>query len=352
MKVLSICTIVIMALAFVPAGSVLAAPNPLGPITSAVLVTPNPVAFNNSVVVTANIDNSALTFIIKSAEYSVNSGPWVAMSAVDGTFDSMTEAVTASFTAVKYGANQVCVHGDDVNGNTGPDVCAGFTVSDTTPPVVSNVKAIAVLTGSTGSATVTATIDDTNTGGSNIASAAYTLGGGIPTTMTALDGAFNSVKENVTATIPTITAGENKVCVTGTDLPGNTSAPTCITFTLFAFKGFQAPIKMGVTNKANAPQTIPIKWWLTDANGKPVSKATLFKTIAIMSYKVDCTSLVGDPTSAVVGNSPGKSGLKYQGNGRWMVNWKTEKSFRGTCRKMFVQFNGVQNSPEVVFAFK
>jgi hypothetical protein len=345
MKALSICTIVMLAMALMPMGSVFAAALP---VTSLVTVTPNPVSFNGTVTLTATITaDSGLT--VTSAFYILNSGTPVAMT---GTFGTQTVNVSAIFTPALMGSNQVCVYGIDNLAEVGVPVCASFTVTDQTPPVVSNVKAIAVLTGSTGSATVTATIDDTNTGGSNIASAAYTLGGGIPTTMTALDGAFNSVKENVTATIPTITAGENKVCVTGTDLPGNTSAPTCITFTLFAFKGFQAPIKMGVTNKANAPQTIPIKWWLTDANGKPVSKATLFKTIAIMSYKVDCTSLVGDPTSAVVGNSPGKSGLKYQGNGRWMVNWKTEKSFRGTCRKMFVQFNGVQNSPEVVFAFK
>jgi hypothetical protein len=247
LKAFSIFTIVMLAMALMPASSVLAALNPLGPLTSAVAVTPNPAPLNSTATVTAAVDNTAIGSIVASAEFSLNDGPWLAMAAADGAFDSLTEAVTASFKAVQAGANQVCVHADDLLGNTGPDVCASFTVN-------------------------------------------------------------------------------------------------------YVFKGFQSPIKMGVTNKANAPQSIPVKWWLTDANGKPVSSKSSFT--AIMSYKVDCTTLVGDPTTAIAGTSPGKSGLKYDGNGKWHINWKTEKSFRGTCRKMFIAFNSVQNSPEVVFAFK
>ena len=229
------------------------------------------------------------------------------------------------------------------------------SVSDQTPPVVSNVKVTAVMVGASGTASLTATINDSTTGGSNIASAAYTLNGGAPIVMTALDGIFDAVSEAVTATINPINAGENTVCVTGTDVLGNTSAPaptTCVTFTLYVFKGFLPPIRMNVINKANAPQAIPIKWWLTDANGKPVSKATVLSSIKILSYQVDCTSLIGDPSTASAIGSPGKSGLKFLGNGRWQTNWKTVKSFRKTCRKMFIQFNSVQSSPEVVFAFK
>ncbi len=352
MKALSIFTIVMLALALMPAGSVLAALNPLGPITSSVAVAPAPVPFNGTATLTASIDSTAVASNIVSAEYSLNGGAWTAMTATDGAFNSMAENARATFTAALVGPNQVCVHADDAAGDTGPDVCTPFTVADLTPPVVSNVKVTAVMVGSTGTATVTATINDSTTGGSKIAAAAYTLNGGTPSPMTAVDGAFDAVSEAVTATINPINAGANTVCVTGTDVPGNTSAPSCVTFTLYVFKGFLPPIRMGVINKANAPQTIPIKWWLTDANGKPVSKATVLSTIKIMSYKVDCTSLIGDPTTASAIGSPGKSGLKYQGNGRWMINWKTDKSFRGTCRKMFIAFNSVQNSPEVVFAFK
>jgi hypothetical protein len=325
--------------------------NPLGPITSAVTVVPNPAPFNGNATVTAAVDNTAIGSNIVSAEYSLDGGfTWLPMTA-SGGFGFQTVAVSAAFTASQMGANKICVHADDLLGNTGPDACYNFTVTDQTPPVVSNVAVTPVPVLLNGPASVGATIDDSTTGGSNIASAAYQLNGGAWTAMKAVDGAFDEVSEAVTATISTAKAGANQVCVDGSDAASNTSAGTCLNFVVqYVFKGFQAPIKMGVTNKANAPQTIPVKWWLTDGNGKPVSSTSSFK--AIMSYKVDCTTLIGDPATAIAGTSPGKSGLKYQGNGRWMINWKTDKSFRGTCRKMFIAFNSVQNSPEVVFAFK
>ena len=344
-KALSIFTILVLALALMPAGSVFAAALPA---TSLVTVTPNPVAFNSTAALTATITaDGGLT--VTSAFYSLNGAADVAMT---GTFGTQIVIVSASFTTAKFGPNQVCVHGVDSSLAAGDPVCADFMVSDTVPPVVSNVKVAAVMTGMTGSATITATVNDSTTGGSPIASAAYTLNGGAPIAMTAVDGAFDTVNEAVTATINPIRAGANTVCVTGTDLPGNLSTPVCSTFTLYAFKGFLPPIRMDVPNKANAPQAIPIKWWLTDASGKSISKATVLSTIKILSYQVDCTTLTGNPATATAIGSPGKSGLKYLGNGRWQINWKTDKSFRKTCRKMFIQFNSVQSSPEVTFIFK
>jgi hypothetical protein len=247
-KALSIFTIVILALALMPAGSVFAALNSNGPLTSAIAVVPNPVPLNTPATVTATVDDAANLSTIVSAEYNLNGGAWKAMAAVDGAFDSQTEAVTATFTSAQSGANQVCVHATDALGNTGPDACFAFA--------------------------------------------------------------------------------EN-----------------------FVFKGFLSPIKMNVPNKATAPQTIPIKWKLTDGNNKLISDKNLFKNLMIMSYQVDCTTLAPLST-AVAGNKPGKSGLKYSGSGKWQVNWKTEKSFRGTCRKMYIAFNSAQNSPEVLFVFK
>jgi hypothetical protein len=343
-RALSIFTIVMLALALMPVGSVFAA----APATTLVTVTPNPVAVNATATVKATI-TAEVGLTVTSAFYNLNGTGDVAFT---GTLGAESVIVSATFTAAKLGPNQVCVHGVDSASAAGDPVCADFTVEDTLPPLVSNVKVTAVMTSMTGTATVTATIDDSTTGGSTIASAFYTLNGGAPVAMMAVDTIFDQVSEAVTGIVPSISAGANTLCVSGTDLPGNPATPVCTTFTLYAFKGFLSPIKMGVTNSANAPQTIPIKWWLTDAAGKSVSKATVFSTIKVMSYQVDCTTKTGDATKATAVGSPGKTGLKYLGSGRWQINWKTEKSFKGTCRKMFVQFNSVQSSPEVVFAFK
>jgi hypothetical protein len=202
-----------------------------------------------------------------------------------------------------------------------------------------------------GKATVTALVDDTPTGGSNILSAEYSLDGGAFLPMKAVDGAFDAVSEAVTATFTVTTVGQHTVCVRGTDVVPNVGAPVCVNFSVqFVFKGFKPPVKMGQINKAKGGQAIPLKWQLTDANKKPISAPASF--VAVKSYLVDCTTLVGDPTTATVEGAPGHSGLKYQGNGNWQFNWKTLKSYSGTCRKMFVAFNGGQTSPEVVFRFK
>ena len=75
--------------------------------------------------------------------------------------------------------------------------------------------------------TLTANVDDTTTGNSNIASAEYSItGSGVWTPMTASDAAFDEVNEDVTASITFATPGVKEVCVRGTDAAGNTSEPS------------------------------------------------------------------------------------------------------------------------------
>lgn len=221
---------------------------------------------------------------------------------------------------------------------------------DTLGPITSAVVVTPSIVLLNGQAVVTATVDDTTTGGSLIKSAAYSLNNVNWFPMIAVDGTFDAISEAVTATFKTGAVGLNQVCVRGTDVVDNVGAAVCTPFTTqYAFKGFKPPVHMGVPNKANAGQTIPLKWQLTDAKGKPVSDKASF--VAVKSYPVDCTTLLGDPTSAVSEIGPGKSGLKYTG-GYWHFNWKTPKAYAGTCRQMFVAFKGGQMSPEVLFIFK
>ena len=140
-------------------------------------------------------------------------------------------------------------------------------------------------------------------------------------------------------------------CVRGTDALDNMGEPACAALTVqYAFKGFFSPIRMGKENKANAGRTIPVKWQLKTADGKPVSDKNSF--VAVKTYPVDCVTLTGDPAATTVEKFPGKSGLRYQGSGKWMFNWKTDKAYKATCRMMFVEFTGGQKSPEVLFRFK
>lgn len=198
---------------------------------------------------------------------------------------------------------------------------------------------------------ITALVDDSTTGGAVIKSAEYSLDKTTWTPMTAADGALDTATESVTATFKPAVSGVLEVCVRGTDALDNMGEPVCAALTVqYAFKGFFSPIRMGKENKANAGRTIPVKWQLKTADGKPVSDKNSF--VAVKTYPVDCVTLTGDPAATTVEKFPGKSGLRYQGSGKWMFNWKTDKAYKATCRMMFVEFTGGQKSPEVLFRFK
>ncbi len=101
-----------------------------GPVTSTVAGAPNPAPVGVDVDLTASVDD-ALTgnSDIASAEYNIDAGPLVAMSAQDGTFDSPTEVVAATIPGFgSPGDYTVCVRGTDAAGNTGAEVCTTVTV--------------------------------------------------------------------------------------------------------------------------------------------------------------------------------------------------------------------------------
>jgi hypothetical protein len=222
--------------------------------------------------------------------------------------------------------------------------CAGPVTSNVTPlPNPAWLNALV---------TVTATVDDSTTGGSTIASAEYSLNGSAWSPMAALDGAFDEVSEDVSAAFLATQPGTNTVCVRGTDVAGYTGDPTCAEFSTrtYQFFGFYSPIDMGKVNIAKAGQAIPVKWRLTDANGTPISDPASFS--GLYSYKVSCADFSGDPLDAIEEYASGSSGLQYNGDGYWQFNWKTLKSYTNTCVVMFVRFNDGTTSPEVQFQFK
>lgn len=230
----------------------------------------------------------------------------------------------------------------------------GNVFAGTEPPVVSAVALSPNPSVGGENVTVTATVDDSTTGGSNIQSAEYNIDGGSFTAMSASDGAFDSPTEGVTASFAAPDVGDHQVCVRGTDANSNVSTEICATLTvesIYTFGGFKPPIRMGKVNMASAPRTVPVKFRLTmTADGSPVSDPAAID--AVKSYEVDCSTLTGDSSTAVVEKSPGKSGLRYLKFGNWIFNWKTDKSYSGTCRNLFILFGDGSTSPEVTFQFR
>lgn len=71
-----------------------------GPVTSNVVAAPNPVGLGVPIALTAVVDDSTTGGSnIKSAEYSVDGGAWLPMSAQDAAFDEVSENVSASLLA-------------------------------------------------------------------------------------------------------------------------------------------------------------------------------------------------------------------------------------------------------------
>ncbi len=201
----------------------------LGPITSAVAVLPLKVGGGVNVDLTATVDDSTTGGSdIQSAEYSLNGVDWSPMAAQDGTFDSPSEAVSASFTSpAAHGDVDVCVRGTDAAGNTGSQSCTILTV-DSMGPLTSAVFLDPNPADALAQVTLTADVDDSTTGNSNLASAEYQVTGGTWSPMAAQDGTFDSPNE---AVIVQFAAPDSppfvEICVRGSDGIGNTGSAIC-----------------------------------------------------------------------------------------------------------------------------
>jgi len=220
-------------------------PDTQGPVTTAVSATPNPTEGAATVTLTANVDDSAMGGSdIAEAEYFVDSvggdGTGTAMSASDGNFNSPTEGVTVDIDVSGWstGTYNLYVHGRDSAGNWGTTASTTLDVTaapDTQGPVTSAVSATPNPTEGAATVTLTANVDDSSMGGSNIAEAEYfvdTVGGdGTGTAMSASDGNFNSPTEDVTVDIDVSgwSTGTYTLYVHGRDAVGNWGATASTT---------------------------------------------------------------------------------------------------------------------------
>lgn len=103
-----------------------------GPISSNLLVSPNPVEMNENIILNALVDDTTTgSSDIVSAEYSLDGGiNWNLMMAQDGSFDSPTEGVAATFTISDSNVYNLCVRGTDSASNTGLEKCISLVVYD------------------------------------------------------------------------------------------------------------------------------------------------------------------------------------------------------------------------------
>ena len=94
---------------------------------------------------------------------------------------------------------------------------------------------------------------------------------------------------------------------------------------LYPFGGFLAPLRSPAVTAVNAGSTVPVKFTLNGDRG-PLARP--------LSQRIDCTTLAPSGAATPIA-SPGGSTFAYDaGTDRYQVNWKTEKSWAGTCRAL------------------
>ncbi|MGH3477788.1 MAG: PxKF domain-containing protein, partial [Nocardioidaceae bacterium] len=158
---------------------------------------------------------------------------------------------------------------------------------------------------------------------------AFVLGQTGQVSATVADAVSGPAAPLVTAEADTSSVGSAAAPVTGADVAGRTAIVSCGYQVLYGFTGFQAPVDNGVLNVAKAGTAIPLKWRLTDHAGNPVLDLA---SVRITSAGHTCDG--GAPEDAIEEVAPGASGLQNLGDGNYQINWKSPKTYAGTCRTL------------------
>ncbi len=152
---------------------------------------------------------------------------------------------------------------------------------------------------------------------------------------TASDGCAGNLTSSivVTGSVDTNTVGFYALTYTVSDPSGHSDTEVRTVQVLpYNFTGFFSPIdNLPTVNQVNSGQSIPIKFSLGGNQGM-----NIFAAGSPSSVQINCNT--NDPISEVEEiETPGSSGLTYDaGSNQYKYVWKTEKSWKNTCRLLTV----------------
>ncbi|CAN5578613.1 hypothetical protein BH23CHL2_BH23CHL2_18370 [soil metagenome] len=131
------------------------------------------------------------------------------------------------------------------------------------------------------------------------------------------------------ALLDTSSIGTKTFSVDAADNAGNSAQAVHTYIVAYAFSGFSAPVDSLALNVARAGQAIPLKWRITDAHGVPV---TTLASVAVSVASLSCDA--GQTSNQVDEEAAGSSGLQNLGDGYYQFNWKTPKTYAGSCKTL------------------
>jgi hypothetical protein len=99
----------------------------------------------------------------------------------------------------------------------------------------------------------------------------------------------------------------------------------------YTFSGFGKPVGRDGRARVKAGKVVPLTWRATMPDGTPIANRS--HVIAVVS------SLPSEPEPDVIFGSFDEplvdpDALHYLGDGRWRYDWRTERSWRGTSRRL------------------
>jgi microsomal dipeptidase-like Zn-dependent dipeptidase len=201
---------------------------------------------------------------------------------------------------------------EDHAGNTASAAVTGISI-DRTPPVV-------VVTGITNGAS-------------------YDLGA-VPVVGCSTTDALSGVDTSAVATVSGGTSngvGTYTVsCAGARDIAGNTGSATASYVVRYVFAGFFAPVNnQPVVNVLRAGQAAPVKFSLAGDHGLDVLQGGTATSVPIGCSATD----VVDPVEVII-TLTGGGQLTYDAStGYYQFNWKTEKAWAGSCRRLLVRLD-------------
>ena len=142
-------------------------------------------------------------------------------------------------------------------------------------------------------------------------------------------------------------AGTTTVTATARDSAGNTSTCSFTVTVGYSFSGFFQPVDNAPTvNTVTAGSSIPVKFSLSGNKG-----LNIFAAGYPLSQQIACTG--GAPTDDIEETvTAGASSLSYDATtDQYKYVWKTDKAWKGTCRKLMLKFND-GSTREALFQFK
>jgi hypothetical protein len=79
---------------------------------------------------------------------------------------------------------------------------------------------------------------------------------------------------------------------------------------------------------------VPLQWRLLDADGAPVTDLT---AVSVNVEGLSCTA--GSALDLLSETATGKSGLQNLGDGYYQFNWKSPKSYAGSCKRLHLDLD-------------